>query len=146
MRITKHWIHAYAPPCAIPECRNRVSYHNLYMRTDGTTGAHWKTCCEYHRDKTTGKPEVSKFKQSRGCENKDDRLGLGFKCGDPTTPSLTIDHWDGNKYNRDASNIVVLCANCHNRKTVLHGNHLTTYTYTNTHFDNLYTFEEDYND
>lgn len=104
----------WAPKCSHPDCNRPVGYHKKYIKKDGTPGAKWKTFCEYHR--TVGKGERDTFIKSRGgCENRDSRLG--WKCGDPNTPSLTIDHWDGNKHNNNQDNLVVLCANCHNEKS-----------------------------
>jgi 5-methylcytosine-specific restriction endonuclease McrA len=104
----------WAPTCSLPDCLEKVGYHKKYLKEDGTPGYNWKSFCEKHR--TVGKAERDHFIKSRnGCENVDARCG--FKCGDPTTPSLTIDHWDGNKYNNDQSNLVILCANCHNEKS-----------------------------
>lgn len=110
LSLMKGW----APKCSHPDCNRPVGYHKKYIKKDGTPGAKWKTFCEYHR--TVGKGERDTFIKSRGgCENRDSRLG--WKCGDPNTPSLTIDHWDGNKHNNNQDNLVVLCANCHNEKS-----------------------------
>jgi 5-methylcytosine-specific restriction endonuclease McrA len=131
-------INDYAPCCALPDCNNKVAYHKKYIKDDGTPGAKWKTFCEHHRS-VSGKAAVEIFKKSKGgCENRDARLG--FVCGDPGTDSLTIDHWDGNRLNTNQDNIVVLCANCHNKKTKLFGDHLTKYVHVNKHFDKLFTF------
>ena len=134
----KHVINKWAPQCALPDCNTLVGYHKKYTKADGTPGAKWKTFCEHHR--TVGKGAQTIFKQSRGgCENRDGRLSS--VCKDPFNPSLTIDHWDGNKHNNNQDNLVVLCANCHTIKTKLHGNHLTTYRYVTPHFDNLFEME-----
>ena len=53
--------------------------------------------------------------QSKGCENKSGYLG--WICRDPLNTSLTIDHHDGDKLNTSQSNLKVLCANCHQKKT-----------------------------
>ena len=71
-----------------------------------------------------------------GCENRDARCG--FKCGDPTTPSLTVDHWDGNKHNNDQDNLVILCANCHNQKSKMFGDTLKRYSNVNPRFYELF--------
>jgi HNH endonuclease len=127
----------HAPKCACPDCRNLVGYHKRYLKTDGTWGAKWKTFCDYHR--TVGKAHRDLFIKSRGgCENRDGRLG--WTCGDPNTESLTIDHWDTNKYNNDQSNLVVLCANCHNKKSKIYKDSLQRYQYVNQRFYDL--FEE----
>ena len=108
--IYKNW----APKCALPGCCERVGYHNSYLKKDGTRGYKWKAFCETHR--TVDKAARDTFLKSRGgCENRDARCG--FVCGNPDTPSLTIDHWDGNKHNNSQDNLVVLCANCHQEKT-----------------------------
>jgi len=110
MSLMKSW----APKCAHPNCKQPVSYHDKGVKLDGTPWAKWKTFCDYHR--TIGKSERDTFIKSKGgCENRDARLG--WVCGDPNTPSLTIDHWDGNKHNNNQDNLVVLCANCHNEKS-----------------------------
>ena len=124
---------SYAPSCSIPGCINKVAYHKKYQKGDGSSGYNWKSCCEYHRSDNMGKAERDRFITSRGgCENKDGRLG--WTCGDPTTDSLTIDHSDGNKHNNSEENIVVLCANCHNKKTKLFGDHLNRYRNLNPRF------------
>jgi hypothetical protein len=131
-------INNYAPCCALPGCTNKVRYHSKYIKTDGTPGAHWKTFCDHHR--TVGKAAVSIFKNSQGgCENRDARLG--FPCGDPSTKSLTVDHWDGDKTNNDQGNLVILCANCHQEKTKLFRDHLKKYDNVNTHFGNIFEFQ-----
>jgi hypothetical protein len=127
----------WAPTCAKTDCTNKVGYHNKYIKTDGTPGYKWKAFCSYHR--TVGKAERDAFIKSRGgCENVDARCG--FKCGDPTTPSLTIDHWDGDRYNNDQDNLVVLCANCHNEKSKRFKDTLNRYSNYTSHFDNLFDF------
>jgi 5-methylcytosine-specific restriction endonuclease McrA len=86
-----------------------------------------------------GKAERDVFIKSRGgCENIDARCG--FVCGDPTTPSLTVDHWDGNKHNNDQDNLVILCANCHNEKSKRFKDTLTRYSNYPPMFSTL--FEE----
>lgn len=129
--LLKNW----APRCAHPDCKNKVGYHKKYIKTDGTIGAKWKTFCDHHR--TVGKTSRNIFLQSKGgCENRDSRLG--WTCKDPDTDSLTIDHWDGNKYNNDQSNLVVLCANCHNKKTKLFKDTLQRYINVNEKFYDLF--------
>jgi 5-methylcytosine-specific restriction endonuclease McrA len=135
MRISlmKNW----APRCAHPDCKTPVSYHEKYAKKDGSIGAKWKTFCEYHR--TIGKDSRDIFLKSKGgCENRDARLG--WVCGDPKTPSLTIDHWDGNKHNNTQENLVVLCANCHNEKSKKFKDTLMRYKNVNPKFYDL--FEE----
>ena len=125
----------WAPVCAVPDCANKVSYHKRYIKTDGTLGYKWKSFCETHR--TVGKAARDSFLKSRGgCENVDARCG--FKCGDPKTPSLTIDHWDGDKHNNDQDNLVVLCANCHNEKTKRFKDTLVRYSNYPSQFDVLF--------
>ena len=79
--------------------------------------------------------------KSKGCENKSGYLG--WFCRDPNTDSLTIDHHDGDKLNTHPSNLKVLCANCHNKKTKLFGDHKKKYSYVNKHFDNLFEVDLD---
>lgn len=118
--IYKTW----APKCALPGCIHNVGYHSSRIKKDGTVGYKWKTFCESHR--TVNKAARDIFLKSRGgCENRDARCG--WVCGDPDTLSLTIDHWDGNKHNNNQDNLVVLCANCHNRKTKNNKDTLTRY-------------------
>jgi hypothetical protein len=110
MSIYKTW----APRCAMPDCNDSVGYHSSKLKNDGTRAYKWKTFCDHHR--TVGKAARDLFLKSRGgCENRDGRAG--FICKWPDSPSLTLDHWDGNKHNNDESNLVVLCANCHNEKS-----------------------------
>jgi len=133
MSLLKGW----APRCAHPDCKTPVGYHERYTKIDGTLGAKWKTFCEYHR--TVGRQERDTFIKSKGgCENRDARLG--WVCGDPETPSLTIDHWDGNKHNNNQDNLVVLCANCHNEKSKKFKDTLQRYTNYNTRYHDF--FEE----
>jgi hypothetical protein len=127
----------WAPKCAHPECNQFVGYHERYIKQDGTPGAKWKTFCEYHR--TVGKGERDTFIKSKGgCENRDSRLG--WRCGDPETPSLTVDHWDGNKHNNNQNNLVVLCANCHNEKSKRFKDTTKRYTNYNTKFHDFFEF------
>lgn len=127
----------WAPTCALPGCLNKVGYHKKYMKSDNTPGYKWKAFCSHHR--TVGKAERDAFIKSRGgCENIDARCG--FKCGDPTTPSLTIDHWDGDRHNNDQDNLVVLCANCHQEKSKRFKDVLNRYSNYTSHFDNLFDF------
>ena len=127
----------WAPTCAKTDCINKVGYHKKYIKTDGTPGYKWKAFCSHHR--TVGKAERDAFIKSRGgCENVDARCG--FKCGDPTTPSLTIDHWDGDRHNNDQDNLVVLCANCHNEKSKRFKDTLNRYSNYSSNFDNLFDF------
>lgn len=125
----------YAPKCALPDCNNLVGYHERYQKENGSWGAKWKTFCEPHR--TLKKSERNDFIASRGgCENRDGRLG--WNCGDPQTDSLTIDHWDGNKHNNDPKNLVVLCANCHNKKSKKFKDTLQRYNNVNKRFYDLF--------
>lgn len=130
-------INTSAPKCSLPSCNNKVGYHRSYNKVDTTMGARWKSCCEYHRNK--GKPELDDFKKQRGCDNADGRLG--WTCSDPSNPSLTIDHYDGNNYNRDPSNIAVFCANCNNQKTIMNGDHLNRYTIINENFETFFEYK-----
>ena len=129
----------YAPKCALPDCTQLVSYHERYTKADGTPGYKWKTFCDHHR--TVGRKARDIYLQSKGgCENRYGDIGLPWTCGNPNTPSLTIDHWDGNKHNNNEDNLKVLCANCHNEKTKLYGDTKQRYYNINQHFYNL--FEE----
>lgn len=116
-------INNFSHKCALEGCNKKVGYHKTYPKLDGTTGVKWKTFCEYHRRHPMGRKERENFLKSKGgCAN---RIGiLGHICQDPDTPSLTIDHWDGNRHNNNPDNLVVLCANCHNVKTKLFKDHL----------------------
>jgi 5-methylcytosine-specific restriction endonuclease McrA len=127
----------YAPLCVLPDCSNKVAYHKRYIKKDGTPGWRWKTFCEKHRTTVLGKAQVEEFKRRRGgCENRDGHLG--WTCLDPDTPSLTIDHIDGDKYNNQEDNYKVLCANCHNRKTPLFGDNKKRYRNVSKVFDELF--------
>jgi len=135
--MRSNFMKTWAPKCALPGCKNPVNYHKKYIKQDGTPGAHWKTFCERHR--TINKASRDIFMQSRGgCENRDGRLG--WTCGDPDTDSLTLDHWDGNKYNDDQENLVILCANCHNKKSKIFKDTTQRYQMVNPMYYEL--FEE----
>ena len=130
----------YAPHCALPGCDNKVSYHKRYIKQDGTPGWRWKTFCPGHRDTDVGRQHVQSLYERRGgCENRDGRLG--WTCGDPDTPSLTIDHIDGNRHNNTEENIMVLCANCHNQKTKLYRDNRNRYSNVNNMADSIFDFE-----
>ena len=114
---------AYAPKCCHPNCSTQVGYHNKKRKTDGSWSYKWKTFCEYHRTDVVGKSLVDAFKNARGgCESQ----VLGWPClghhGD-----LTIDHYDGDKYNNNEDNLLVLCPNCHLKKTKLYGDNQVRY-------------------
>lgn len=126
----------WAPKCALPDCTNHVRYHDKGIKQDGTPWFKWKTFCDYHRSVKGKKMVEELYKKREGCENRDARLG--FKCPNPTTPSLTIDHWDGDRHNSHQDNLVVLCANCHAQKTKLFKDNLNRYNYTSTNFNNLF--------
>jgi len=127
----------YAPGCALPECTSLVSYHSYRRAKDGSLIFKWKTFCEHHR--TVGREAVEIFKKRRGgCENIDARCG--FTCNGHNTDCLEIDHWDGNKYNNHQDNLVVLCANCHRKKTKMFHDTTRKYFNRNENFHNW--FEE----
>lgn len=114
---------AYAPKCCHPSCSTQVGYHNKKRKTDGSWSYKWKSFCEYHRTDVVGKSLVDAFKASRGgCESQI----LGWPCpghhGD-----LTIDHYDGDKHNNNEDNLLVLCPNCHAKKTKLYGDNRVRY-------------------
>jgi 5-methylcytosine-specific restriction endonuclease McrA len=137
--MKKHYLKNWAPKCALPDCNDPVSYHKKWIKQDGTVGVKWKTFCDNHR--TVNKAARDIFMKSRGgCENRNGTLGLDWKCGDPDTDSLTIDHWDGNKHNNNQDNLIILCANCHNKKTKLFKDNTQRYQLVNPMFYNL--FEE----
>lgn len=128
---------ALAPKCALPDCINKVGYHKRYIKSDGHVGWNWKSFCERHR--TVDKSARDYFLKSRGgCENRDGRLGM--VCLDYNTPSLTIDHWDGDKFNNNQDNLVVLCANCHTVKTKMFGDNLNRYNKPRNIFTSLFDF------
>lgn len=130
-----HTSKLYAPICAHPHCIDRVGYHSRNQKEDSSWGFKWKSFCEYHR--TVGRLERDIFLESKGgCENRDGRLG--WICGDPSTPSLTIDHHDGDKHNNDQDNLVVLCANCHNQKSKLFKDTSKRYFNVNPMFSQLF--------
>ena len=127
----------YAPMCALPGCLRRVDYHNKQRKIGNNGWSYkWKTFCEHHRTSVTGKAAVNAYKKTKGCEAHE----LGWACpghhGD-----LTIDHLDGNKHNTNEDNLLVLCHNCHSKKTKLYGDNQTRYANVNDHFDTL--FDED---
>lgn len=120
----------FAPKCAMPHCNRPVSYSDN-PETDGPQIYKWRAVCEQHRDirlKSNKRRETDEFKTKRQCENRKGELGLGFVCqagDDLPAVALDLDHKDSNHYNNDPDNIQVLCANCHRRKTLAHGDHLT---------------------
>lgn len=123
-------INYYAPTCAIPGCTNKVRYKKKYLKTDNTLGARWHNCCDKHR--TTLKAARTNYVlSSGGC----------VQCGCSDPECLTIDHIDGNRHNNADSNKQILCANCHQKKTKKNGDHLNTYRYVNTQFDNLFEMD-----
>lgn len=123
----------HAPKCSLPDCLHQVGYHKGYVKKDGSPTWKWKTFCNLHR--TALRFEVDEWMQSKGCENQ---LGyLGWFCRD-SYRSLTIDHHDGDKLNVSPTNLKILCANCHNEKTKIFGDHKKTYSYTNKMFSSLY--------
>lgn len=126
----------HAPKCSHPTCNNQVGYHKRANKLDGTPVWKWKTFCSNHR--TVLRFEVDEWMKSVGCENKHGYLG--WFCRDPNTDSLTIDHHDGDKLNTSKENLKILCANCHNKKTKIFGDHKKRYDYKNQMFDKL--FEE----
>jgi hypothetical protein len=44
---------------------------------------------------------------------------------------MDLDHKDGNRHNNESTNHQLICANCHRLKTILNGDHLKTYDYSN---------------
>jgi 5-methylcytosine-specific restriction endonuclease McrA len=126
----------HAPKCSLPSCLNQVGYHKRNNKLDGSPVWKWTTFCAAHRNAL--KFEVDEWKQSVGCENRSGYLG--WFCRDPYNDSLTIDHHDGDKLNTSKDNLKILCANCHNKKTKLFGDHKKTYSYVNPMFSQL--FEE----
>ena len=125
----------HAPKCSLPCCNTQVGYHRGYVKKNGSPTWRWKAFCEVHR--TVLRFKVEEWKQQQGCENKSGYLG--WFCRDPYR-SLTIDHHDGDKLNTSVDNLKILCANCHNAKTKIFGDHKKKYSYTNKMFSTL--FEE----
>ena len=123
----------HAPKCSYPGCINKVEYHKGYIKKDGTPSWKWKTFCQKHRGPL--KSHVEHWKYNKGCENKNGYLG--WICKDPYS-SLTIDHHDGDKCNTKESNIKILCANCHTKKTSIFKDHLKTYSYKNKLSEKLF--------
>ena len=114
-----------APVCAMPNCTTPVGYHNQLIDKDGNVSYKFRAFCNYHTTNVVGKKAMKAFKMRKGgCENVDGRCG--FVCDAPNQPwnALEIDHWDGDRYNVEEDNLVVLCACCHKKKTYLVGDHL----------------------
>lgn len=135
--MLKNFSKLHAPCCAHPDCNNLVGYHERKIKKDNTISYKWKTFCEKHR--TVYKSVRDAFITSKGgCQNKDGMLG--WECGNPNVDkySLTIDHYDGNKHNNDQNNLVVLCANCHNKKTKLFRDSVQEYKNVNQRFYTLF--------
>jgi hypothetical protein len=131
-------INNYAPECSYPGCSNKVGYHKKYQKQDGSPGAKWKSCCEFHR--TTQKSAVDIYKMKSGCSNVD--AHHGFKCTTNVIgpEMIDINHIDGNRYNNEPSNLECLCKSCHSKVTKDNEHHLNRYSHTNTNFSNF--FEE----
>jgi hypothetical protein len=120
--LTKKSLHkGYAPCCSLPGCNERVDYHDKTQKDDNTWSIKWKTFCEYHR-RGYGKTEADEFKKNEGCEAHKINIECPGHHGD-----LTIDHFDGNKHNVDVSNILVLCPNCHQKKTLIYKDNTNRY-------------------
>lgn len=120
--MTGNPIHkSHAPRCSFPGCNNTVDYHTRTQKDDGSWSYKWKTFCEYHRQ-GPGKVAVVEFKKSKGCEAHKIKIECPGHHG-----TLTIDHFDGNKHNVDPSNIIVLCPNCHQQKTIIYGDNTNRY-------------------
>ena len=126
----------HAPKCSLPDCSNQVGYHKSSNKKDGSPTWKWKTFCSTHINVL--RHEVDEWMRTKGCENKSGYLG--WICRDPLNNSLTIDHHDGDKLNTSKDNLKVLCANCHNQKTKIFGDHKKRYSYTNQMFTKF--FEE----
>jgi len=111
--------------CSIPNCCNKVGYHRVKSAKlfDGFS-VKWKTVCEKHRN-GLGKTITDNWKLQNGCSNRTGKYG-GIPCNCVITdPSqLEINHIDGNNFNRDESNIEVLCSNCHRLATMTQNHHL----------------------
>jgi 5-methylcytosine-specific restriction endonuclease McrA len=117
----------WAPKCALPDCINRVSYHDKYNRSgQQAPGYKWKMFCTHHRGK--GKTVVEDWKIKQGCSNTD--AHHGFKCTSHITKpgQLDVNHIDGDRHNNDPTNLELLCRVCHQRVTTDNGHHLTRYT------------------
>jgi hypothetical protein len=126
-------INKYAPECSYPGCTNKVGYHKKYNKQDGSLGAKWKSCCEFHRK--VQKPAMDKFKMKSGCANVD--AHHGFKCtSNITSPGqLDINHIDGNRYNNSPENREVLCKVCHQQVTIDNEHYLNRYSHINPNFN-----------
>lgn len=112
--------------CSLPNCDKGVGYHRTQNRSffEGIS-IRWKTVCEKHRNKQTGKPLVDRWKLQQGCSNYLGKYGCIPCTSIITDPSqLEINHIDGNNTNRDESNIEVLCSNCHRLATIEQNHHL----------------------
>ena len=114
-----------APECSLPGCTKKVAYHKKLVDKDGNVSYTYKSFCSHHKTNVVGKKAMKAFKLRKGgCENTDGRCG--FVCDAPNQPwyVLEIDHWDGNRYNTDEDNLVVLCPCCHKKKGYMFGDHL----------------------
>ena len=117
----------WAPKCSFPGCENRVRYHRRNKKVDGSYSFKWKAMCEYHRA-GAGKAAVDSWKLSRGCENKDGRLGFECIGSNFKAHHLDVEHKDCNNLNREPENIQVICKFCHPTKTMENKDHLNRYT------------------
>jgi len=109
-----------------PNCANLYCTRPTMIRFILKSGLYnYKPFCSSCTRAATGKqsykPRVVPIKKSY-CENRDGRLGFGYKC--PTrnlkrinSHQLDLDHINGNRENNHHSNMQTICSNCHREKT-----------------------------
>lgn len=123
--------------CSIPNCCERVDYHSIKTnKVIAGIAPKWKSMCEKHRRKGIGRDLANRWKMQQGCENKNGKYGLACTSVISDPGQLQINHKDGNNLNRDASNIEVLCGNCHVLATKQNRHHLPRTTQRDTNIGN----------
>ena len=104
------------PNCSIDGCENPRQHTGHYNKYNAPI---YRSICHTHHSQKY-KTQDWDYKNDRKdyCENIDGRLG--FYCTDTIVKpnwQLDVDHVDGNRKNRDKSNLHTLCKNCHQYKT-----------------------------
>lgn len=99
----------YCDPCQ----RNFSAFGGLATPAKAYSQLRESKCSECQFD-PADLPRVKKYKES------DPKMYNSL-----LRASLTVDHIDGNHANNDPGNLVTLCSNCHNIKTIEHGDNIT---------------------
>lgn len=107
-----------------PGCMNKYCTQPVVIRHQSTNGRYnykpfCSSCINAAKGKQQYKARVRPIKKTY-CENRDGRLGFGYKCraGNLKPYQLDIDHVDGNKEHNHHTNGQTICSNCHREKLV----------------------------